>query len=427
MDGAPVTVSHGLTETLEQLERRTPEFQDRARKFLTRLCTHYVLDGGALAAAHAGIIAPYQGRASGRVREFCMYGQTTGETDEWGLPVRHDWAQEYRGDALVVYGHTPVSEPGWFNNTINIDTGCVFGGRLTALRYPERELVSVPAARMYYEPAKPPEEPRGGSQNTERPDHALDINDVNGSRAIETETRGRISINTKQAAAALEAMSRYALDPRWLVYMPPTISPTEASALPGILEHPAQAFAQYREDGIETVVCEEKHMGSRAILAIGRDEEEIRRKFGDRQPRGRGLLHPHRAAVLHGPRHGTGVPHAGPGGHRKERPLGRAPDRLAAPRLRDHAVVVQGRRAAETPVRPRRRRRGQHPGHNQEASGAGPGPGARTPGSWAGTPANGCAPCWNTGRPTGSTAGTWSPWTRSGPPHSTCSPPRGRP
>jgi protein phosphatase len=68
--------------------------------------------------------------------------------------------------------------------------------------------------------------------------------------------------------------------------MPPTISPTEASALPGILEHPAQAFAQYRKDGMETVICEEKHMGSRAILAIGRDEEEIRRKFGIASPAG---------------------------------------------------------------------------------------------------------------------------------------------
>src|SRR5208282_2006845 len=92
---------------------------------------------------------------SGRVREFCLYGQTTGETDEYGLPVRYPWAQECRGQAVVLYGHTPVPAAEWLNNTLCLDTGCVFGGRLTALNYPERTTVSVPAARVYHPPAKP--------------------------------------------------------------------------------------------------------------------------------------------------------------------------------------------------------------------------------------------------------------------------------
>ena len=74
-----------------------------------------------------------QGRGSGKVRDFALYGETTGETDEFGLPVRYNWAAEYRGPAMVVYGHTPVPEPEWLNRTVNIDTGCVFGGKLTAL------------------------------------------------------------------------------------------------------------------------------------------------------------------------------------------------------------------------------------------------------------------------------------------------------
>ena len=114
--------------------------------FLDGLVSHYVLDGGRLVVAHAGLQAEMHGRASAAVRAFALYGETTGETDEFGLPVRYPWAQDYRGQAAVVYGHTPVPEPDWVNNTICIDTGCVFGGRLTALRYPERELVSVPAA-----------------------------------------------------------------------------------------------------------------------------------------------------------------------------------------------------------------------------------------------------------------------------------------
>lgn len=123
--------------------------------FLDGLVSHAVLDDGRLVVAHAGMKEVYQGRSSGRVREFALFGETTGETDAFGLPVRLQWARDYRGQAAVVYGHTPVAEAEWVNNTINIDTGCVFGGRLTALRWPERELVSVSAGRTYYEPAKP--------------------------------------------------------------------------------------------------------------------------------------------------------------------------------------------------------------------------------------------------------------------------------
>ena len=130
-------------------------FTKAAAEFLDGLVSHYVLDGGKLVVAHAGMKEEMQGRGSGKVREFALYGETTGETDEFGLPVRYNWAAEYRGRATVVYGHTPVPEPEWLNRTTNIDTGCVFGGKLTALRWPEREFVSVPAARTYCEPARP--------------------------------------------------------------------------------------------------------------------------------------------------------------------------------------------------------------------------------------------------------------------------------
>ena len=147
--------THGLAESLAQLAEEPTEFKTRIAEFLDGLVSHYVLDGGKLVVAHAGMKAELQGRASGRVREFAMYGETTGETDEFGLPIRLNWADAYRGTATVVYGHTPVTEPQWVNRTINIDTGCVFGGNLTALRYPEKELVSVAARQTYYEPAKP--------------------------------------------------------------------------------------------------------------------------------------------------------------------------------------------------------------------------------------------------------------------------------
>ena len=137
--GRKVQVTHGLAESLAQLAAEPAEFRAEAERFMDGLVSHYVLDGGKLVVAHAGLVERYHGRASGRVREFCLYGQTTGETDEYGLPVRYPWAGEYRGRAMVLYGHTPVPEPEWVNNTLCLDTGCVFGGRLTALRYPERE------------------------------------------------------------------------------------------------------------------------------------------------------------------------------------------------------------------------------------------------------------------------------------------------
>ena len=159
LDGRNVAVAHGLAATVAELHALPddvrPAFAAAAAEFLGGLVSHHVLDGGALVVAHAGLPAAMHGRASRAVRDFALYGATTGGTDEFGLPVRLDWAADYRGAAAVVYGHTPVAAPVWRNGTVNVDTGCVFGGRLTALGWPEREFVSVPAARAYYPSPRP--------------------------------------------------------------------------------------------------------------------------------------------------------------------------------------------------------------------------------------------------------------------------------
>ena len=359
-------------------------FHSQVEQFIDTLVGHYVLDGGKLVVAHAGMKEQYIGRASRRVREFALYGETTGETDEFGLPVRHNWAAEYRGNATIVYGHTPVPEADWLNRTLNIDTGCVFGGKLTALRWPEREIVSVAAKRTYAQSSKPflPDSavpifgapptdaqpidrpgayaiirddagliavmkvgdgwflPGGGAdadespqQNLAReileecgrridigreigqavqhvttrsgkfyakqctyfvatfldedataptePDHelhwlaadealqklvleadawalrrvlqslaspqlsaqqqhddVLDIDDVLGKRIITTRLHHSVTVREENAAAALEVMSRFATNPKWLIYLPPTMSPPETTDHPGLLEHP---------------------------------------------------------------------------------------------------------------------------------------------------------------------------------------------
>ncbi|MGW4988611.1 polynucleotide kinase-phosphatase [Streptomyces mirabilis] len=276
LKGRKVQHSHGLAETIEQLDGESEEFHARVREFVDGLVSHYVLDGGRLVVCHAGLPEKYHGRTSGRVRSHALYGDTTGETDEFGLPVRYPWAEDYRGRAAVVYGHTPVPTATWLNNTICLDTGAVFGGKLTALRWPERELVDVPAERVWYEPTKPlASEAPGGHEG--RP---LDLADVHGRRVVETRYAGRVSVREENAAAALEVMSRFAVDPRLLPYLPPTMAPTATSQVEGYLEHPAEAFAQYKEDGVARVVCEEKHMGSRAVALVCRDAGVARERFG---------------------------------------------------------------------------------------------------------------------------------------------------
>ncbi len=281
--GKDVQVTHGLADSLEQLEGQPPEFKEQVVSFLDDLVSHYVLDDGKLVVAHAGMKEEMQGRGSGRVRDFAMYGETTGETDEFGLPVRYNWAAEYRGRAIVVYGHTPVPEPEWLNRTINIDTGCVFGGKLTALRYPEKELVSVPAARVYAHSAKPlrPDDDGVPALTAQQQhDDVLDIEDVIGKRIVSTRLHHNVTVREENALAALEVMSRFAANPKWLIYLPPTMSPSATSQEAGLLEHPAEAFAYYRGEGIPKVVCEEKHMGSRAVVIVCRDEDAARRRFG---------------------------------------------------------------------------------------------------------------------------------------------------
>jgi len=282
LNGRNIKMTHGLDQSADQMAGTSDLFKGRTKVFIDKLVSHLWLDGGKLVVAHAGIKENMTGRSSGAVREFCLYGETTGETDEFGLPVRLNWAANYRSDTAVVYGHTPVTHAEWLNNTICVDTGCVFGGALTALRWPEKELISVPARSVYCEPVRPigASVEAGGLSLQQQHDDLLDISLVSGKRIVETVLMRAITVEEGNAAAALEVMTRYAVNPKWLIHLPPTMSPAATSKREGILEHPDEAFDYYRGEGVSAVVIQEKHMGSRALIAVCRDEDAARERFG---------------------------------------------------------------------------------------------------------------------------------------------------
>ncbi|MBF0261213.1 MAG: polynucleotide kinase-phosphatase [Magnetococcales bacterium] len=294
--GKQVTIAHGLERSLEQFAARSPEERAEAASFLDRLIGHYVLDNGRLVVAHAGMKEEMQGRSSARTRDFALYGETSGEVDVFGLPVRLQWARSYRGESLVVYGHTPVEQAEWLNHTLCLDTGCVFGGQLSALRYPEKELVAVPAERMHHPPTRPLVTPEDAvlEENSLSPqqqaDDLLDFSETIGLRRVVTTLAGVVRIDTNSAAAAMEMMSREAIDPKWLIHLPPTMSPSETAQDPGMLESPKEAFDYYRRRGVVEVICQEKHMGSRAIIILCRTPKVSRQRFGLIQER-LGVIH----------------------------------------------------------------------------------------------------------------------------------------
>ena len=273
--GKSIAMTHGIDKTIAEMESQGEAFKAETAEFIDGLISHYVLDDGKLVISHAGLKQEYIGRGSSRVREFCLYGETTGEADEFGLPVRLDWAADYRGRATVVYGHIAGRDVKPLNGTYCIDTGCVFGGKLTAYRYPEREFVSVDALKEYYEPVKPL-----GDNIDEDMGDMLTVGDFNRKLHITTELMPSIDIHENNASAALEIMSRFSADPHWLIYLPPTMFPCETSEFDGYLEHPLQAFAYYRTRGVQNVVCEKKHMGSRAVIILCNTTEAARRRFG---------------------------------------------------------------------------------------------------------------------------------------------------
>ncbi|MCG7377676.1 polynucleotide kinase-phosphatase [Paenibacillus sp. ACRSA] len=286
LDGRDVTLSHGdeLVEAeliqLEQAQGADQAQQVRAelRDFLLEAPSHLVFTQNGVrqvVVAHAGIRDHFIGKQSKRIQDYCRYGDVEG-TDAEGRPIRKDWYVDHTSGECIVWGHDPRPYPTIVNDTVNIDQGVVFGGMLTAWRMPERESVSVPARKDYAGDSNSPlvrwERKRLSPPNLRKFKEGF---------TVQTNSRMDVTIHGEVAQTAIDTFSHFTVPLEELVYIPPTMSPPPvASSVEGYLEHPQDAFQYYRSQGVTRMVAEKKHMGSRAILLIFRDEDVARQRVG---------------------------------------------------------------------------------------------------------------------------------------------------
>lgn len=291
LDGRDVSLHHG--DELVEAEfiaykqaygtEQTNALKTRLAKCLLAAPAHYVLVKNGIQTAivtHAGIRDHYIGKQSARIADFCRYSDVQGQ-DATGKPIRNDWFTEHQTSQLIIWGHDPKIRPFKQNNTLNIDQGVVFGGQLTAFRYPEKTIQSVDACQNYAGDIQNPLL-EAKAQRFEPPTIQTFLDGF----TVETAHFGKVKVDGGHAKAAIDSISHHALPLEQLQYIPPTMSPTpQTSALANTLEHPAEAFAYYKKHGVQTMIAEKKHMGSRAVLLLFKDES-ISKEYVDTETLG---------------------------------------------------------------------------------------------------------------------------------------------
>ena len=286
LEGRDVTMNHGDEKIIEEFQEYEAEFgvekavetKQMLKEFLLQAPSHYIImknDVPTAICVHAGIRDEFIGKESSKIKDFCRYGDTDGFSKQ-GKPIRKDWTIQYKGSALIIWGHDPKPQPLVINNTINIDQGAVFGGKLTAYRYPEKEFISVVVAEDYSgaidNPLKVWKEKRLDPPNIGK--------FINGYSVL-TEQLGEVKVHADIVKPVIDTVSHYTVPIEQLLYIPPTMSPTPVtSAEPDYLEHPKEAFEYYKGHGIHKMVAEKKHMGSRAVLLLFKDVEIAKQTVG---------------------------------------------------------------------------------------------------------------------------------------------------
>ncbi|WP_066066643.1 polynucleotide kinase-phosphatase [Neobacillus soli] len=286
LDGRNVNLAHGDENVAAEFAEYEGRFgkeaadilKEELKELLLKAKSHLVIQRNGVkvaVATHAGMKDYYIGKQSQRISDFCRYGDSEG-LDENGKPLRKDWTINHQSNELIIWGHDPKPQPLLVNNTLNIDQGVVFGGQLTAYRYPEKQFVSVQAKQDYanvpVNPLKEWERKRLAPPNLGKY--------VNGFSVL-TEQYGELAIYKDGAKSALDDLSHYTLPLEEIVYIPPTMSPTpKPSNLAGYLEHPSEAFEYYQANGVDTMVVEKKHMGSRGILFLFKNKKTAKEYIG---------------------------------------------------------------------------------------------------------------------------------------------------
>lgn len=278
LEGKKVTLNHGDELVEEEFkhfkeqygEEHTLELKQSLKELLLNAPSHYILTKNhvpTLVCTHAGIKDEFIGKQSIDISDFCRYGDVDG-FDEEGKPIRRDWSIHHKSNILIVWGHDPKPKPLIINNTINIDQGVVFGGELTAIRYPEKEYVSVQALENYSDgKSNPLKELDRNRLNT--PNIAKFLNGY----SVLTDELGEIHIPKEYVIPSIDTVSHFTVPIEELIYIPPTMSPTPSpSTLVDYLEHPKEVIDYYRGMGIDKMIAEKKHMGSRGILLVFKNE-----------------------------------------------------------------------------------------------------------------------------------------------------------
>lgn len=278
--GEEVEMIAGMAGALEELEKEPGAFRAQVQAFLEGLPHHLELDGGKLVVAHAGLRADMVGRTGPQVEAFSLYAHTLGEVDELGWPVSFDWAEEHKEPAILVHGHVPVPKAAWQGQTLNLDTGCVYGGFLSALRYPERKIAAIAAEETYAAPKRPLNWTEGGETEEKDRSNLLPYAAFAGRNLAGTRYKYFVTLKEELAMPAMEAISRSRIDPRWMIYLPTFFSPTKSSKSPAFLEHPQDAFSYYRKKGMEKALIHDEGLGRRAVVVLCRDGEVAKRRFG---------------------------------------------------------------------------------------------------------------------------------------------------
>lgn len=263
----------------------SPEDRQAILAWTAQVPSHLVLDGGRLVAVHGGIRPDMIGRDTPPITAFCTYGSTPGEHALVQSRALADWAAELPEGVTVVFSHQPVVDVQDAGSHVAIDTACLYGGRLSAFRYPERSVVSVPAAKAY----APAEWPEATVQETKAKSELdrweLPVSLLNGEFLVQTAAGYSFSVTNTQFAATVELLQMETVSPRWLIYLPPSMSPPQPATEPGHLEHPHEAFSYYEKKGQTHVVVQEKCAGRRAVVVICRDAAAARKHFGAQDDR----------------------------------------------------------------------------------------------------------------------------------------------